>query len=343
MISSAIGATGETEASRAAALKEVEAAARPEATAPAPPQPEAPQPEKEGPPQLKVGPARPAGAQPWLGDSKREAGRHRPPLETQPPSCGAPGRRARAAVEDRAGAPADPAGARQSAGRAGEAEGALATGGHPAQIPFVAGQRRGPRRRSRLLAEVRRPHPRGVQGAPRSVCRRGWARSRPRVSRRRGSALLFAAEPDAGAQALVSRPGLENARIDPARSSRRSGDRGEPRARGGPRGRRGSRTRRRLDIARLRSKLAARVGVPRRSRDPGRASQGDQTLEGTADPMLQNMLKEIRKPSANVHWSRSRNKLLIIDLQCGRAQDLVGGPRRLGRPAMTGRSAPRPR
>jgi hypothetical protein len=54
------------------------------------------------------------------------------------------------------------------------------------------------------------------------------------------------------------------------------------------------------------------------SQDPaiqGAVAAATKALERTSDPILKEILKRIRKLSANVHWSRQKKKLLIIDLQ----------------------------
>jgi hypothetical protein len=38
-------------------------------------------------------------------------------------------------------------------------------------------------------------------------------------------------------------------------------------------------------------------------------------LEGTTDSTLQNILSKLRSNSANLHWSPSRKKILVIDMQ----------------------------
>jgi hypothetical protein len=38
-------------------------------------------------------------------------------------------------------------------------------------------------------------------------------------------------------------------------------------------------------------------------------------LQGTTDPILQDVLKKIQRNSENVHWSPARGKILIIDMQ----------------------------
>jgi hypothetical protein len=40
-------------------------------------------------------------------------------------------------------------------------------------------------------------------------------------------------------------------------------------------------------------------------------------LEGTTDPVLKNLLGKLKKdpPSANLHWSRAEEKILVIDMQ----------------------------
>jgi hypothetical protein len=38
-------------------------------------------------------------------------------------------------------------------------------------------------------------------------------------------------------------------------------------------------------------------------------------LEGTRDPILRNILGKLRRNSANIHWSPSKNKLIVIDMQ----------------------------
>ena len=37
-------------------------------------------------------------------------------------------------------------------------------------------------------------------------------------------------------------------------------------------------------------------------------------LEGTTDPTLRTILNRLRRNSANIHWSPSKNKILIIDM-----------------------------
>jgi hypothetical protein len=44
-------------------------------------------------------------------------------------------------------------------------------------------------------------------------------------------------------------------------------------------------------------------------------SEAIAALEGTTDPTLKSLLDKLRNNSENIHWSPSKGKILVIDMQ----------------------------